>query len=92
MNPQHLIRTEEVVHLDETGSRVDGKLRWMHVCSTEKITQLEVHDKRGTIAHNAIGILPKRTGWVMHDDYLEYQSDKNIRTDNDLLEFRKTVA
>ena len=25
-------------------------------------------------------------------NYLEYQSDKNIRTDDDLLEIRKTVA
>jgi len=69
---EHLMRTEEVVHLDETGGRVDGKLRWMHVSSTEMITHLEVHDKRGTLAHNAIGILPKRTGWVMHDGYRSY--------------------
>ncbi len=61
---EHLIRTEGVVHLDETGGRVDGKLRWMHVASTETITHLEMHDKRGSLAHDAIGILPKRTGWV----------------------------
>ena len=69
---EHLIQTEEVVHLDETGGRVDGKLRWIHVSSTEMITHLEVHDKRGTLAHNAIDILPKRTGWVMHDGYRSY--------------------
>ena len=69
---EHLIRTEGVVHLDETGGRVDGKLRWMHVASTEMITHLEMHDKRGSLAHDAIGILPKRTGWVMHDGYRSY--------------------
>jgi transposase len=69
---EHLIRTEGVVHLDETGGRVDGKLRWMHVASTEMITHLEMHDNRGTLAHAAIGILPKRTGWVMHDGYRSY--------------------
>jgi transposase len=69
---EHLIRTEGVVHLDETGGRVDGKLRWMHVASTEMITHLEMHDNRGTLAHAAIGILPKRRGWVMHDGYRSY--------------------
>jgi len=69
---EYLIRTEGVVHLDETGGRVDGKLRWMHVASTETITHLEMHDKRGSLAHDAIGILPKRTGWVMHDGYRSY--------------------
>jgi transposase len=69
---EYLIRTEEVVHLDETGGRVEGKLRWMHVSSTETLTHLEMHDKRGTLAHNAIGILPQRTGKVMHDGYHSY--------------------
>ncbi len=69
---EYLIRTEGVVHLDETGGRVDGKLRWMHVRQYETITHLEMHDKRGSLAHAAIGILPKRTGWVMHDGYRSY--------------------
>jgi transposase len=69
---QYLIQTEGVVCLDETGGRVDGKLRWMHVASTEMITHLELHDKRGRLAHEAIGILPKRMGWVMHDGYRSY--------------------
>ena len=69
---EHLIQTEEVVRLDETGGRVEGKLRWMHVASTDTITHLEMHDKRGRLAHKDIGILPKRTGWVMHDGYRSY--------------------
>jgi transposase len=69
----HLIQTEEVVHLDETGGRVEGKLRWMHVSSTETLTHLEMHDRRGRLAHNDIGILPERTGWVMHDGYRSYE-------------------
>lgn len=70
---KHLIQTEAVVHLDETGGRVDGRLCWLHVASTETITHLEMHDKRGKLAHEAIGILPKRTGKVMHDGYRSYE-------------------
>jgi transposase len=70
---EHLIQTEAVVHLDETGGRVEGRLRWMHVASTEMLTHLEMHDKRGRLAHDAIGILPKRTGKVMHDGYRSYE-------------------
>jgi transposase len=44
----------------------------MHVSSTVTITHLEMHDKRGWLAQDAIGILPKRTGWVMHDGYRSY--------------------
>jgi transposase len=69
---EHLIQTEAVVHLDETGSRVAGQLHWMHVASTETVTHLEMHEKRGKLAHDAIGILPKRIGWVMHDGYRSY--------------------
>jgi transposase len=70
---EHLIHTEEVVHLDETGGRVEGKLRWMHVASTETLTHLEMHAKRGRLAHDGIGILPERMGWVMHDGYRSYE-------------------
>jgi transposase len=76
---EHLIWTEEVVRLDETGGRVDGKLRWMHVSSTETITHLEMHDKRGRLAHDAIGILPQRSGWVMHDGYRSYDQYPGAR-------------
>ncbi len=69
----HLILTEEVVHLDETGGRVEGKLRWMHVSSTEMLTHLEMHDRRGRLAHDAIGILPERKHWVIHDGYRSYE-------------------
>jgi transposase len=70
---EYLIRTEDVVHLDETGGRIEGRLRWMHVASTETLTHLEMHDKRGRLAHDEIGVLPERTGWVMHDGYRSYE-------------------
>jgi len=70
---EHLTRTEAVVHLDETGGQVEGKLRWLHVSSTEMLTHLEMPDKRGRQAHEAIGILPERTGKVMRDGYRSYE-------------------
>jgi transposase len=68
----HLIETEEPVHCDETGLRVEGRLHWTHVASTEQVTYLEVHPKRGQQALDAIGILPQRQGTVVHDGYSSY--------------------
>ena len=76
---EHLIQTEEVVHLDETGGRVEGELRWMHVSSTETLTHLEMHDKRGRLAHDAIGILPQRKDMVMHDGYRSYEQYPDVQ-------------
>jgi transposase len=70
---EHLIETEEPVHCDETGLRVEGKLHWTHVASTEKATYLEVHPKRGREALDEIGILPERKGVVVHDGYTAYE-------------------
>ena len=68
----HLIETDEPVHCDETGLRVEGKLHWTHVASTEQATCLEVHPKRGREALDEIGILPQRKGVIVHDGYQSY--------------------
>lgn len=68
----YLITTHEPVHLDETGARVDKKLQWIHVASTKTVTHLRLHPRRGSQAHEEIDILPKRTGYVVHDDYTSY--------------------
>jgi transposase len=76
---QQLIQTEAVVRLDETGGRVEGKLRWIHVASTATLTHLEMHNHRGTKAHNLIGILPQRKRWVIHDGYRSYDQYPNAQ-------------
>lgn len=69
---EHLIHTADPVHFDETGIRVDGKLRWTHVASTDTLTYLAIHDKRGARALQAIGIFPQRQGTTVHDGYSSY--------------------
>jgi transposase len=75
---EYLIETDEPVRCDETGVRVEGKLYWTHVASTEQATCLEVHPKRGRQALDEIGILPRRRGKVVHDGYSSYDQYPNV--------------
>lgn len=68
----HLIQTPDPVHFDETGMRVEGKLRWTHVASTAAVTHLSIHDNRGAKALQDIGIFPPREGKAIHDGYHSY--------------------
>jgi transposase len=61
-----------VVHLDESGLRVEGKLHWLHVASTVDLTFYGVHCKRGAQAMDALGIVGACRGWVVHDHWKPY--------------------
>jgi transposase len=62
----------ELVHLDETGLRVAGRLHWLHVATSVRFTALFCHRKRGKEAIDAAGVLPGFTGIVVHDAFAPY--------------------
>jgi transposase len=73
-NRQALLATE-VVHFDESGMRVNGKLNWLHVAVSggpEAAVHYSVHARRGQEAMEAAGILPGFTGHAVHDNWKPY--------------------
>src|SRR3954463_13289210 len=62
----------ELVHLDETGLRVAGRLHWLHVASSSRFTALVCHRRRGKEAIDAAGVLPHFTGIAVHDAFAPY--------------------
>lgn len=62
------------LHADETSLRVDRKNQWIHVYSAGNITLKRLHPKRGGEAIEAINIIPRYGGVVIHDCWASYLS------------------
>jgi transposase len=62
----------ELVHADETGLRVAGRLHWLHVATSARFTALFCHRRRGKEAIDAAGVLPHFTGIAVHDAFAPY--------------------
>lgn len=58
--------------VDETGMNVDGKLWWLHIIATRKLTLLAIDRHRGREAIEAIGLLTEYDGYLMHDYWASY--------------------
>jgi transposase len=68
----------ELVHVDETGLRVAGRLHWLHVASSARFTDLFCHRKRGKEAMDAAGVLPHFTGIAVHDAFTSYARYRSV--------------
>ena len=73
----HLVAAE-VVNFDETGLRVEGKLRWVHSASTGKYSLITVHDRRGVKGMDAAGVLPDFGGIAVHDAWAPYDTYTSV--------------
>jgi hypothetical protein len=60
------------MHVDETSLRVNKRNHWIHVCSAGDITLKFLHPKRGREAIEAIGVIPRYGGVVIHDCWASY--------------------
>ena len=67
------VQDSSVVHADETGIRITGKLHWLHCAVTTTLTWLAPHAKRGTQAFEALGLLQGIKGVLVHDGLISYK-------------------
>jgi len=63
---------QDVLSADETGSKVNGKMHWLHVVSNAHFTLYGHHPKRGFEALEDMGVLNTFSGVVMHDCWTSY--------------------
>ena len=62
----------DVAHFDETGMYVAAQRGWLHSASTPQLTHYAYHEKRGSQATRAIGVLPSFQGRAIHDGFSAY--------------------
>jgi transposase len=62
-----------ITHADETSLRIGGQRHWLHVASTATLTHYATHRQRGQGATDAIGVLPRVSGRLIHDGWAAYR-------------------
>jgi transposase-like protein len=60
------------MNVDETSLRVDKNNQWIHVYSANDLTLKLLHPSRGSEAINAINIIPRYEGVIIHDCWSSY--------------------
>ena len=66
------ITNGSLAHFDETGCRVNQRLNWVHVASTNSETYLYLSEKRGSKGMDEGGVLPAFHGVAIHDCWTPY--------------------
>ena len=66
-------------HFDETGTRVDKKLWWVHNASNYKYTYLDISPKRGFKGMEQCGVLTEFKGIAVHDCWASYWNYPDIQ-------------
>jgi transposase len=72
-----ILPQQAVLHADETSVPINKINHWLHVICTPLLTFFAIHLNRGKAAIQAIGIIPKFTGWLMHDFLSSYLGFEN---------------
>jgi transposase len=66
------LRRSAVIHADETGLRVEGRLHFVHVASNSRLTHYAAAAGRGQTAIEDAGVLPRYRGTCVHDGWPAY--------------------
>jgi len=69
----------EVLNFDETGIRVDGKIKWVHSSSNNDFTYLTLNQKRGKDGMDANGVPPLFKGIAVHDCWKAYWRYSDVK-------------
>jgi transposase len=69
---QARLREAAVLHVDESGLRVQGTLPGLHVAGPSRLPSYAVHTKRGQAAMEDADMLGHCTGMVVHDPWKPY--------------------
>jgi transposase len=66
------IQKSKVSNHDESGIYCEKDRIWLHSSSTKNVTHYGVDAERGKDATDRIGILPNKTGTIIHDSWATY--------------------
>lgn len=76
------ILDNHIVHVDETGMKINGKLSWMHTITNDNGSYFVVTEKRGDRECGPIALLKEYENIVMHDHFKTYERlDKCIHAE-----------
>jgi transposase len=67
-----LLLRASVMHVDETSVHVRGKVQWIHEHGTRNLTLYRWHAKRGAEGIEAVSLVPRYQGRMMHDRWTSY--------------------